>query len=160
MIDHSDENYTNQKALVDADAAFYICELLQDSNEVACRAAEVIQAMCKHSAASIAKLNAGPLLGLENNLHKALFNPIQGSFVDNNAIVPLCDWLLGRTNEHKRNVAAETLTTLYSYHLDGKVSFLQCLVEGFKRGQLQVGLLPYRLQCTATTHQLMSMYFS
>lgn len=127
LIDPSDELYVNQKSIVDADGAFYLTELLADpSDAVAMRAAITIARLSDHSAHAKARIHAGPLLGLDNAPYKLLFNPIQSRFLG--AIATLVPWLVCGFPT-KANVAAETLASLCSYHHDGKVEYVKCLVE-------------------------------
>lgn len=136
QIDHSDEGYTAQKSLVEADAAHYLIELLNDGSvAVALKAAAAIRAMSEHSAVAVARLNSGPLIGLENNVTRVLLNPVQGDFVS--AIDPLVAWLLSGHDLQART-ALETLTALCSYHQDGKIAYLECLTGALSTGQFEV----------------------
>lgn len=76
LIDPSDEQYNVQRALVDGDAAFYITELLSDPSANV-RAAEAVAAVCRHSAPSMARLAAGPLVGLDSSVERVSLNPCQ-----------------------------------------------------------------------------------
>jgi hypothetical protein len=76
LIDPSDEQYNVQRALVDGDAAFYITELLSDPS-ASVRAAEAVAAVCRHSAPSMVRLAAGPLVGLDSSVERVSLNPCQ-----------------------------------------------------------------------------------
>lgn len=80
MIDESDELYASHQALMDADAAFYLIQLLRDESEaVALKAAATIAALADHSSASRARLAA---VGLESSVEKVLLNPVQQEIID------------------------------------------------------------------------------
>jgi hypothetical protein len=77
LIDPLDDSYTVQRALVDGDAAFYLTELLSDPT-AGPRAAEAIAAACRHAAPALARLSAGPLVGLDSSVERVPLNPCQG----------------------------------------------------------------------------------
>jgi hypothetical protein len=138
LVDHADETYTAQRALVDADAVFFLVELLQDASDaVSLKAAQAVRLITQHSAPAIARLSAGPLLGLDSTVSRVLLNPVQAAFIDCNVAHTLVDWLLGR-QEHKKREALDTMSALCSYNHDGKVAFLERLTHAFCAGQLQV----------------------
>jgi len=76
LVDPSDDQYTVQRALVSGDAAFYITELLADPTAAA-KAAEAVAAICRHAAPSLARLAAGPLVGLDSSVERVALNPCQ-----------------------------------------------------------------------------------
>jgi hypothetical protein len=76
LVDPSDDQYTVQRALVDGEAAFYITELLSDPT-AGTRAAEAVAAVCRHAAPSMARLAAGPLMGLDSSVERVSLNPCQ-----------------------------------------------------------------------------------
>lgn len=120
---------------MDADCAFHLVELLQDeSDAVAVKSANVIALMTDHSAPAKAKLHNGPLIGLENSVSKALLNPIQGEFTDAGAIPLLVAWL-PLPIPQKTDAALQALTTLSSYNHEGKVAYLEALVDVIASGQ-------------------------
>jgi hypothetical protein len=136
LIDHHDDLYINQKALVDADCAFHLVELLQDeSDAVAIRAAQVISAMTDHSAPAKIKLQNGPLIGLESSIAKVMLNPVQGEFIDAGAIPLLAGWLAAPAVPQKSEAALQALNNLSSYNHEAKVAYLEALVDFVAAGK-------------------------
>lgn len=134
LIDPHDDVYTNQKALADADAAFYLTELLGDDSEaVAVRAARVVAAMADHSALAKARLSSGPLLGLESNVTKVMLNPVQDDLIGAGAAARLVPLLASPTPQVSQ-AALEALTALSIYNHDGKMAFLAGLVDALAAG--------------------------
>jgi len=139
LIDHGDEVYANQIALIDSGCAFYLVELLQDtgSDAVPVRAARVISKLTEHSAVAKTRLQSGPgVLGVENTVSKVLLNPVQGEFIDNGAIGVLVPWLFS-SFEAKVDAAMEALGSLTSYNHDGKMAFIAYLVEALQSGRVE-----------------------
>lgn len=139
LVSPSDELYSAQLALIRADVVHPLVELLADSNDaVAVKAAEAIRVMTQLSAVAVARLSAGPLIGLENSVSKVLLPTVcQQAFIDYNVIETLVPWLL-TGNTFKRREALETLTALCAYNHDGKLAYLTALTGAFNSGQLQV----------------------
>jgi len=137
LLDHHDDLYINQTALVDADCAFHLVELLQDeSDAVAVRSAQVIAFMTEHSAPAKAKLQSGPLIGLESSVSKVMLNPVQDDFIHAGAIPLLVGWLALPVHQ-KSDAALQALTNLSSYNHEGKVAYLEALVEVVASGEFQ-----------------------
>jgi hypothetical protein len=131
-----DDNYTAQRALVEADAAFYCVELLDDdSPAVAIRAAATIARLCDHSSSAKARLQAGHSTALEGGLCRIALNPVQDSFIEAGAINHLVPWLT-QGSELKKEAALEALTMLCSFNHDGKVLYLDVLVELLEKGEV------------------------
>ncbi len=136
LIDHGDDLYVNQQALVNADCAFHLVELLSDENDsVTIQAARVIILLTDHSAPAKAKLHNG--IGLENIVSKVMLNPVQGEFIDAGAIPLLVGWLTQSAPEQKTDVALQALTTISSYNHEGKVAYLESLVGVISSGHFQ-----------------------
>jgi hypothetical protein len=134
LIDRHDDLYINQKALVDADCAFYLVELLQDDDVVALKASKVVSLICDHSAPAKAKLQNGPLIGLESSVAKVMLNPVQGEFIDAGAVPILTRWLTS-PEPQKVEAALQALTHISSYNHDGKVAYLESLVDIVSSGE-------------------------
>ncbi|KAG7667480.1 hypothetical protein Ndes2526B_g03485 [Nannochloris sp. 'desiccata'] len=135
LIDRHDDLYINQRALADADCAFHLVELLQDeSDAVAVRSARVIASMTDHSAPAKAKLQNGPLIGLESSVAKVMLNPVQEDFLQAGAIPLLVGWLPLPVPQ-KNEVALQALTNLSSYNHEGKVAYLEALVDVVASGK-------------------------
>ncbi|KAL4451624.1 hypothetical protein ABPG75_007286 [Micractinium tetrahymenae] len=132
LVDPADDLYTIQKALVQNDAAFFITELLSDP-QAAPRAADAVAALCRHSAPALARLAAGPLVGLDSSVERVALNPCQADFVDSGAVAPLVPLLVAR-QQAAREAAAEAVAALCSYHQDGKLAYLEGLVQLLQRG--------------------------
>jgi len=137
LLDRHDDLYINQKALVGADCAFHLVELLQDeSDAVAVCSAKVITSMAEHSALAKAKLQSGPLIGLESSVAKVMLNPVQDDFIHAGAIPLLVAWLPLPVPQ-KSDAALQTLTNLSSYNHEGKVAYLEALVDVVASGEYQ-----------------------
>lgn len=137
LIDHGDDVYANQIALIDADSAFHCIELLGDESEaVAVRAARVVARLTDHSAAAKARLQSGPTIGVDTTLTRVLLNPVQGDFVDGGAVQALVPWLFCST-EAKVDAALEALGALTSLHHGGKMAYLAALVESLRAGKVK-----------------------
>ncbi|KAL4433412.1 hypothetical protein ABPG77_010265 [Micractinium sp. CCAP 211/92] len=132
LVDPADDSYTAQKALVANDAAFFVTELLADP-QAAPRAAEAVAALCRHSAPALARLAAGPLVGLDSSVERVALNPCQADFVDSGAIAPLVPMLVSR-QETAREAAAEAVAALCSFHQEGKLAYLEGLVQLLQGG--------------------------
>ena len=126
VIDPYDDLYTNQKALCDADVAFYLTELLQDESEaVAHRAAALIASMADHSNPTKVRLNT---ISLESNPSRLLLNPVQSDFIDAGVAPLLVPWLVsGETR--KASIATNALHALSSYNHEGKIAYLSAVVD-------------------------------
>lgn len=132
LVDPADDRYTAQKALVGNDAAFFVTELLADP-QAAPRAAEAVAALCRHSAPALARLAAGPLAGLDRSVERVALNPCHADFVDSGAMAQLVPMLLAR-QEAAREAATEAVAALCSYHQEGKLAYLESLVQLLQHG--------------------------
>lgn len=132
LIDHGDDTYTSQQALIASDAAFFLVELLSDeSDAVALRAARAVTRMCSHSAPAKARLQAGPLLGLESSVSRVLLNPCQSEFVSHGAIAALVPWLCCPLVV-KAEAAADAISALTSFFREGQLAYLEALVDALR----------------------------
>ncbi|EFN56036.1 hypothetical protein CHLNCDRAFT_145475 [Chlorella variabilis] len=133
LIDPSDDQYVIQRALVNGDAAFYVTELLADATAGA-KAAEAVAAVCRHAAPSMARLATGPLVGLDSSVERVSLNPCQSDFVDSGAVAALVPMALQRS-EAAREAAAEALAALCSFNQEGKLAYLEGLVQALTQQQ-------------------------
>lgn len=106
--------------------------------QVATKAAEAIAKLAVHSAAARARLAAGPLVGLESTVERALLNPVQGELVDQGAVAALAP-LAVSGQEAAAGAAAAALAALCSFNFDGKVAYLTELVAAAQAGRMRVG---------------------
>ncbi|PSC76977.1 peptidase S8 [Micractinium conductrix] len=143
LVDPSDDSYTVQKALLAGDAAFFIVELLSDATAGAA-AAEAVAAVTRHAAPTLARLTAGPLVGLDSSVERVALNPCQSDFVDSGALSSLVPMLFAR-QEAAREAATEAVAALCSFHQEGKLAYLEGLVGALLQGA-QPEALPHLLE--------------
>ncbi len=159
LVDLSDGLYTAQVALVDADAAFYLAELLADESEaVRVATARLVAALCALSAPAAARLAPGPLPGLESTVAKVQLNPVQGEFVDAGAVALLVPWLHapdhGSGGRARAEAAADALAALTRHHHGAKLAALEALAGALAGGALAAAepleLLVEGMDCSST----------
>jgi hypothetical protein len=137
LIDPTDLQYTSQRALVEADAAFFLVELLADeSKAVGLRAATAIAALARHSVHSEAMMASGAML--DGAPTRVQLNPVQPDLVDTGAAAGLVAMLFGEDVAVK-DAASAALRALCSFNQEGKVAYLAALVPLVVQGHLQVG---------------------